>query len=194
MLDERIPECRAVAMVRRERLDVVVVPLDHRTRLELGDRERKGELLDTEPFRAPEERRCTARPPEPHRLHARLQREGLEEPEYAEEVIGMEVREEDVLEREPDPPPHHLPLRPLSAIEQHRLALARERKRRNPAFHGGTRGGRSEEADAEGHLGEGRWKVEGGRWKVTANCPRISTPASNLPPPTFHLPPTRPAP
>jgi hypothetical protein len=49
-------------------------------------------------------------------------------------VIGVEVREEDVVQVERDPIAHHLALRPFTTVEKESFSLAEERDGRDVAF------------------------------------------------------------
>ena len=73
-------------------------------------------------------------------------------PGQAEEVVGVEVREEDLLQvGQADRRALQLPLRPLAAVEEEPLAAAADEQRRRPALRGRHRGGRAEEDDVEIH-------------------------------------------
>ena len=98
-------------------------------------------------------RGAAARPPQAQRLRAPLERHRPHQPDHADHVVGVEVREEDVGERERDAVAHHLPLRALAAVEQQRLALAHDGERGDVAFDGGARGGGAEETEGERHGG-----------------------------------------
>ena len=73
--------------------------------------------------------------------------------DHAEEMVGVHVREEDVLEGERHPEPHHLPLGPFAAVEHQRLAFAHEGDRWNIALDRRTRRRRAEEPEGERHAG-----------------------------------------
>src|SRR5829696_3514117 len=60
----------------------------------------------------------------------------------------MEVREEQICQRERDAVAHHLALRSFAAVEEQRLTFAHERDRCDIALHGGTRRGRAEQASS----------------------------------------------
>ena len=87
------------------------------------------------------------------------QREGLQHARQAEEVIGVEVREEDLLQvREPDRRPLQLPLRSFAAVEQEAFAATPDEQRRGTALCRRHRRGRTEEDDIEIHAAIlGRW-------------------------------------
>ncbi len=69
------------------------------------------------------------------RLRAPLQRERAAEAYDADDVIAMEMREEDLIEREGDAVFHHLPLSTLAAVEQQRFSLASEGEGGNIPLH-----------------------------------------------------------
>ena len=86
------------------------------------------------------------------RLVAAAQRERLQHPRQAEEVVGVEVREEDLLEvGQADRRALQLPLRPLAAVEEEPLAAAADEHRRGSALRGRHRRGGTEEDDVEIH-------------------------------------------
>ncbi len=89
--------------------------------------------------------------PEAERFGARLELHRANETNDAEDVVGVEVREEDVAEDEGDPVAHHLALGAFAAIEEERFAFANEGDGRDVAFDGGPRGGGSEEAKGQRH-------------------------------------------
>ena len=66
-----------------------------------------------------------------------------EESDHAEEVVGVHVGEEDVVEGEPGAVPHHLALGTLAAVEHEELALALNDEGADVASDGGPRGGGS---------------------------------------------------
>ena len=93
-----------------------------------------------------------ARPVERERHLAPAERERLQHPGQAEEVVGVEVREEDLLEvDEADVRAQQLPLRPLAAVEEEPLAAAADERRRGRAARGRHRAGRAEEDHVEIH-------------------------------------------
>ena len=91
--------------------------------------------------------------PQSQRLRASLQRHRSQQTDHADHVIGVEVREEQILERERHAVAHHLALRTFSAVEQQRLPLSHERDRGDIAFHRRTRRGRAEQTNGERHGG-----------------------------------------
>src|SRR4029077_1415315 len=92
---------------------------------------------------------------------APAQRERLQHSRYAEKVVGVEVREEDLLEAgRADARPRELPLRSLGAVEEQSLAAAPEQDRRRRALRRRHRCGRTEEDEVEVHaaiVGSGPW-------------------------------------
>ncbi|HXS22866.1 MAG TPA: hypothetical protein VN719_01440, partial [Gemmatimonadales bacterium] len=76
----------------------------------------------------------------------------------AQHVVGMLMGEEDLSECETGPIAHHLALGAFAAVEQQRLALTGERKRRDVAFHAWARGAGAEQGDGQ-HGPEGSRKV-----------------------------------
>src|ERR687896_562444 len=135
-------------MLRGDWLDHVAVPLDRRAGLHFGNVELETHTLDAELRRTSQMPTRSPRPPEPKGLDPPLQRHRPHEADDANDVIGVQVREENVLEHERDAVAHHLPLRPFAAIEQHRLSLADERERADVALDGGPGSGGAEEAEA----------------------------------------------
>src|SRR6185369_13169210 len=84
------------------------------------------------------------------RLVAPAERERLEHPRQAEEVVGVVVREEDLLQvREADRRALELALRAFAAVEQQPFAAAADEQRGRAAVRRGHRGGRAEEDDVE---------------------------------------------
>ena len=84
--------------------------------------------------------RCAPRGPySDHRRGPILQSHGPEQAGDAEDVIRVIVGEEDLREGEPHPVPHHLPLVPLPAVEEDRLAFALKRETGDVAVDGRRR-------------------------------------------------------
>ena len=91
------------------------------------------------------------------RLLAAAQGERLQHPGQAEEVVGVQVREEDLLElRQADGRALELPLRSLGAVEEQPLAAAPEEERRRRAPRGRHRRRGAEEDEVEIHAGDSR--------------------------------------
>ena len=71
-----------------------------------------------------------------------------------EHVIGVEVRQEDMLEvDEPDIRAEELPLCPLAAVDKQAIPATPDERRRRPTGRSRRRGGRSEEDEVEIHGG-----------------------------------------
>ncbi len=80
------------------------------------------------------------------------QGERLQHPGQAQEVVGVEVRDEDVVEvDEADVRAEQLPLRPLAAVEEQPLSPAAHERRGGGTSRGRCRPGRPEEDDVEVH-------------------------------------------
>ena len=150
-LHDRVPE-RLGAVLDRESLDRVVAPLEPLPRLELDDRQRVREPPE-ERVQPLEQFAQAARPVDrQRRLVPATQRERLQHPRQAEEVVGVEVREEDLLQvGQADRRPLQLALRPLAAVEQEPLAAAPDEERSRGALRRRHRGSRAEEDDVEVH-------------------------------------------
>ena len=120
-------------MLDRDPLDRVIAPLEPLPRLELDQRERIREPAE-ERVQPLEELAQAVRPVDrERRLVAAAQRERLQHPGQAEEVVGVEVREEDLLQvGQADRRALQLPLRPLAAVEEEPLAAAPDEQRRGP--------------------------------------------------------------
>ena len=63
----------------------------------------------------------------------------------------MCVGEEEIVKRKRHAIPHHLPLRPFATVKKQGFTLSVNGQRADGAVDGGAGGGRSEEADNEGH-------------------------------------------
>ena len=83
---------------------------------------------------------------------ATAQRERLQHPRQAEVVVGVEVREEDVLEvDEADVGAKQLALRPLAAVEEQPVAAAPDERRGRCPARPSARSRGPEEDDVEVH-------------------------------------------
>jgi hypothetical protein len=151
VFDDGPGERLAAAMYRRDGGDRIRRTPDHLSRLELLDVDRKGETVGTERFASLEEAHRTARAPAAHRLRAALQGERAQQPDHAEKVIEVKVREKNVVEGEGDAIAHHLPLGTLAAIEEERFPFADHGNGGHTALHGGPGGGGTQESNEEGH-------------------------------------------
>ena len=169
VLDERVADGRD-AVVDRERLQPVPVPLEARARLELDRLQRVGEPPEDAPERAQQVPKAR-RPVDRERELPSAEREGLEHARQAEVVVGVVVREEDLLELdEPDVAPEQLALGSLGAVEEEAVAAATHERRRERALRRRGGSGRPEKHDVE---------IHGARFYVPANikislcCPAI---------------------
>ena len=145
VLPERVAD-RAGSVGDRERLDAVPVPLDRVPRGELLHRERIREPPDDDAQRL-EERARPARAVDGDAGLAAAEREGLEHPRQAEDVVGVQVGEEDVLEvAEPGVGAQQLSLRPLAAVDEEPVAAAAD-QRRGRAARGRRRRARGAQED-----------------------------------------------
>src|SRR5919108_1870589 len=149
-------------MLGRNRLDHVAVAPDGLAWIHFGDIELEADTFDAELRSTSQMPTRTAGTPKPKRFDTSLQRHRPHETDDANDVIGVEVGEENVLEYERDAIPHHLSLSPFAAVEQHGLSLANEREGAHVALDGGASGGRPEEAECERHDGEFRCHPERG--------------------------------
>ena len=101
---------------------------------------------------APQQRARPARPVDGDRDLAAAEGERLQHPRQAEDVVGVQVREEDVLEiDEPGIGAKQLPLRPLAAVDEQAIAAAPEERRRGSAGRRRRGAGRPEEDEIEVH-------------------------------------------
>ena len=139
-------------MVDGERLEPVVPPLERLARLQLDDRQRVREPAE-ERLQIAEELARAARAVHGHaRLLAAAEGERLQHPRQAEDVVGVQVREEDLLDLgQSDRRALELALRPLRTVEQqpHAATAQEQCGRRTPG--GRHRRGRAEEDEVEIH-------------------------------------------
>ena len=107
------------------------------------------------------------RPVDRDRQLAPAERERLQHPGQPEEVVGVEVRQEDLAELdEPDGRAEHLPLRALAQSNSRRSPPAADEQRARRALRRRHRAGRAEEDEVEIHaarLYERRLKSHGRR-------------------------------
>jgi hypothetical protein len=135
VLDERVAHRRHARVLDGERHHVVLVAApDGRARLDLDHLDREAHAVAAERHRLAQHARRAARAPQPQHLRAPLELQRAREPHDAEQVVGVRVREEDVGEGERHAVAHHLPLRPLAAVDEDRLALAHHGDRRDVAL------------------------------------------------------------
>ena len=136
VLDERVAD-RRHTVVDGERLDPVPVPLEHGAGLELHGRERIRQPSEDAPKRR-EELVEARRSVDRQRHLAAPQRERLQHPGEAEVVVGVVVREEDLLELdEADVAAQELPLRAFRAVEQETVAATPHERRAQRALRRG---------------------------------------------------------
>src|SRR5205823_5621790 len=149
MLLERVPD-GTPTMLGAEHVNVVRFPFpvsrfpNHLTGLHLDDINVERDSLDAELKRLRKQFLRSLRPVQPHRVRTGLQAERTDQTDDSEKMIGVEMREEDLGQREAHPVAHHLALGALAALEQERLALAHQCHRGDVALHSGTRGGGAE--------------------------------------------------
>ena len=100
-------------------------------------------------------------PVEGQRQLAAAESERLQHPGQAEEVVGVEVRQEDLVELDQaDVRAQELPLRALAAVEEQLLPAAPDERGGRSAASGRHRAGRAEEDDVEIHAASlGRFGV-----------------------------------
>ena len=138
-------------MVDRERADLVVAAVDRVARLELDRLDRVGEAAEDAAQDA-EEIAQPGRAVEAERQLAATEGEALQHPRQPEVVVGVEVRQEDVLEvGETDVGAQELALRALAAVDQQLVAAAADERRRGRPLGGGSRSRRPEEHDVQIH-------------------------------------------
>ena len=138
-------------MVDGKRRDAVLVPRERVARPQLHELVAVGQPPE-DPAQRDEQVAQTRRAVDRDRRLAAAQRERLQHPGKAEVVVGVVVRQEDLVQvDEPDLRSQQLPLRPLGAVEQQPLAAAPDERRRGRAQRGRRRAGRPEEDDVEVH-------------------------------------------
>jgi hypothetical protein len=71
----------------------------------------------------------------------------------AQEMVGVHVGEEDVLEGKRDPETHHLPLCSFAAIDENCLAFPNESEGTDASLNSGARGGGAEKSNEQRHRG-----------------------------------------
>ncbi len=158
VLDER-PADRRRPVLGRERAHAAAVAPDLHARADLVDADVEREPLGPGEEHDVEEPLRRARAVDVHGRRAALHRERAQEPDRAEVVIGVEVREEDRVHVEARAEADHLPLRSLSAVDEEQLPFAAHREAGEVPVDGrlGRRG--AEEGETE-HRG---WNVTEGR-------------------------------
>ena len=150
LLDQRVAD-GVPAVIRSEGLDPVLVAREHVARPERDELVGIGEPPEHAPQVA-EQVGEAGRAVDRDRQLPPAKREGLQHPGEAQEVVGVEVREEDLAELdEPDRRAEHLPLRPLRAVEEQALAPTAHEQRARRAVGRRHRAGRAEKDDVEIH-------------------------------------------
>ena len=149
LLDERISE-RLGAMTDLVGADPVAVELDCLVRVQLGEAHVVGELA-VDPAQVAHQGAQPARPVDGERRIAPAQRKRLHHPRQPEEMVGVKVREEDVLDVRQADGAQQLALRALAAVDQQPVAAAPDQHARRRALHGRHRAGRAEEENREVH-------------------------------------------
>ena len=134
-----------------ERLHPVSVALDSVPGPQLDDDEWVGDPPDDDTERAEERARAPWAVNADRRVPA-AQPEGLQHPRQPEDVIGVQVGEEDVLEvDEPDVRAKELPLGSLAAVDEQPIASATQDRRGGAARGRGCGGSCPEEDEIEVH-------------------------------------------
>jgi hypothetical protein len=134
-------------VVDGERLDAVLPALHAVAGIELVHGERIRQATEEGPQLREEILRARRPVHRDAGLAASAQSERLQHPRQAEEVVGVQMREEDLLEvRQPDDRALQLPLRPLRAVEQQLLAAAAHEEGCRRALRG-RHGGRGTEKE-----------------------------------------------
>src|SRR5262249_29149351 len=115
-----------------------------------------------------------ARAMEAQRRRTSLQPHRAEESRNTERMVGVIVRDEQILDRETGAVAHHLPLRAFTAIEEQQLALALHHQRGDVAVDGGQCGARAEKRDLHHRAACTRRRNSSRvRWS-SRNAPRIA--------------------
>jgi hypothetical protein len=122
-------------MVCVEGEDLVVLATHQITVRQLGYFYRESGTIATKLLRAVYDARGGTRAPESQRFRSSLQRHGAHETNNAKNMIGVQVCEKNILQREGDSVAHHLSLGTFAAIEEERLTFAHERDSRDVSFH-----------------------------------------------------------
>ena len=97
-------------------------------------------------------------------LLSALQGHGPEEPDDAQEMIGVKMGDEDGLDPETRPVPHHLPLGALAAVEEHQIAFSLHGDAAHIPAHSGPGSGGAEEGDSN-HGATGLIRIDVGSGK-----------------------------
>src|SRR5690606_28413985 len=135
-------------MVYREGVDVVITAPDDCTGFQFLDLQRIAQSLagsgENVLFQYP---CCSPRSPQTQWRGTPAELECAYETYDSVHMVGMEVREENVVEREGDAVAHHLALRTFTAVEKQCFSLANECEAADTAFHGRTRRGCAQKAN-----------------------------------------------
>ena len=161
ILDERIPD-RGHAVIHLERLDRVTVPLEASIRVEHHGRDGVGQAPEDALERA--EKLLQSRwPVDRQRNLPTAESERLEHSRETEVVVGVVVREEDLLELgEADVTAQELPLRPLRTVEEEPIAAAPHERRTGSALRRGHGARRPEKNDVQLHGDESKRALNDG--------------------------------
>src|SRR2546421_7962772 len=141
------------AMLCRKGADVVAIALlitrraDRVSCLHFGDLDWTRNALDAQLHRRGQNFLGALGAVEKQRLGTALQAERADQPDDAEEVIGVKVREEDLGGREAHAVAHHLALGAFAALQQKRFALSVDSQSRNVSLDGGPGRRRAKERD-----------------------------------------------
>ena len=140
-------------MLHLEGLDDVAIALQPGIRLDHDCRDGVRQPSEDATER-PEELYQSFRAVDRERNLATAERERLEHARKAEVVVGVVVREEDLLElHEADIAAQKLPLRPFGAVEEKAIAAPPDERRGEGALRGRHRARRPEENDVQLHGG-----------------------------------------
>ncbi len=140
----------AHAVARFEGLHLVAVVGDRVARLQLDQLQREAEPADQR-LEHTEEVAQARRPVDEQRLLAVGQVVALQQPRQAEDVIGVEVRQVDLVDLGQPQRALHLPLRPFAAVEQQPVPATRHQHARRRAPRRGHRAAGAEEDHVEIH-------------------------------------------
>src|SRR5690348_4509769 len=146
--------------------------LDHVARFDLSYSHLERDPLHAQPQRALEQLLRALRAIQRHRVGARLQPQRPDQPDHAEKMIGVKVREEDLGQRKAHPVAHHLALGAFATLEEEGLPFANHGDSGHVSLYGGAGGRRTKESDGE-HGGEYKG-VGSGEWSLAVlNYPPV---------------------
>ncbi len=150
VLDERVAHRRDTVLDREDE-DAIAVALERLARPQLVDLDWVAQLAEDAAERAVQVVQ-TRRPVDGEPLVALAQREGLEHARQPEVVIGVKVRDEDLVQvGQADRRAHQLPLGSLGAVEEQPFAAAAHEQRGRGATCGRRAGRGAEEDEVEVH-------------------------------------------